>query len=42
MAAITQENGPSPIALAVIPILGAFIVQVSNAVVINIVLMWIG
>jgi len=42
MAAVTQENGPSPIAFAVIPILGAFIVQVSNAVVINIVLMWIG
>jgi ESS family glutamate:Na+ symporter len=42
MAAVTQEHGPSPIAFAVIPILGAFIVQVSNAIVINIVLMFLG
>ena len=42
MAAVTKENGPSPIAFAVIPILGAFIIQVSNAVVINIILMWMG
>lgn len=41
MAAVTQENGPSPIAFAVIPILGAFIVQVSNAIVINLVLMFL-
>lgn len=41
MAAVTQEHGPSPIAFAVIPILGAFIVQVSNAIVINIVIMFI-
>ena len=39
IAAVTQKNGPSPIALAVIPIMGAFIIQVSNAVVINIFLM---
>ncbi len=42
MAAVTQEHGPSPIAFAVIPIVGAFIIQVSNAVVINIMLMWLG
>jgi ESS family glutamate:Na+ symporter len=41
MAAVTKEHGPSPIAFAVIPILGAFIIQVSNAFVINIVLMWL-
>ncbi len=39
MAAVTKEHGPSAIAFAVIPILGAFIIQVSNAFVINIILM---
>jgi ESS family glutamate:Na+ symporter len=39
MAAVTKEHGPSPIAFAIIPILGAFIIQVSNAFVINIILM---
>ncbi len=39
MAAITKEHGPSPVAFAVIPIVGAFIIQVSNAFVINIILM---
>jgi ESS family glutamate:Na+ symporter len=42
MAAVTKEYGPSPIAFAVIPIMGAFIIQVSNAFVINIVLSLIG
>ncbi|MCK5776152.1 MAG: sodium/glutamate symporter [Bacteroidales bacterium] len=42
MAAITKEHGPSAIAFAVIPILGAFIIQVSNAFVINIILMIMG
>ncbi len=42
MAAVTKEHGPSPVAFAVIPIVGAFIIQVSNAVVINIILMWLG
>jgi ESS family glutamate:Na+ symporter len=41
MAAVTKEHGPSPIAFAVIPILGAFIIQVSNAFIINIVLIWL-
>jgi ESS family glutamate:Na+ symporter len=41
MAAVTKEHGPSPIAFAVIPIVGAFIIQVSNAVVINIMLIWL-
>jgi len=36
IAAVTKKNGPSDIALAVIPIMGAFIIQVSNALVINI------
>ncbi|RLD61757.1 MAG: sodium/glutamate symporter [Bacteroidetes bacterium] len=39
MASVTKEYGPSAIAFAVIPILGAFIIQVSNAFVINIILM---
>jgi ESS family glutamate:Na+ symporter len=39
MAAVTKEHGPSPIAFAVIPIVGAFIIQVSNAVVINFILL---
>lgn len=39
MAAVTKEHGSSVIALAVIPIFGAFIIQVSNAIVINIILM---
>ena len=39
MAAVTKEHGPSPVAFAVIPIVGAFIIQVSNAFVINIILM---
>jgi len=39
MAAVTKEHGPSVIAFAVIPIMGAFIIQVSNAFVINIILM---
>jgi len=39
MAAVTKTHGPSPIAFAVIPILGAFIIQVSNAFVINIIIM---
>ncbi len=42
MAAVTKEHGPSPIAFAVIPILGAFIIQVSNAFVINIILKLMG
>ena len=42
MAAVTKEHGPSAIAFAVIPILGAFIIQVSNAFVINMILMWMG
>ncbi len=41
MAAVTQKHGPSPVSFAVIPILGAFIIQVSNAFVINIILMLI-
>ncbi len=40
MVAVTKQFGPSPVAFAVIPIMGAFIIQVSNAFVINIVLMW--
>ena len=39
MAAVSKEHGPSPIAFAVIPILGAFIIQVSNSFVINIMIM---
>jgi len=42
MAAVTKEHGPSAIAFAVIPIMGAFIIQVSNAFVINIILMIMG
>jgi len=42
MAAVTKEHGPSALAFAVIPILGAFIIQVSNAFVINIILMIMG
>jgi len=42
MAAVTKRYGASPIAFAVIPILGAFIIQVSNAFVINIILMLLG
>jgi len=38
MAAVTQRFGASPIAFMVIPIVAAFIIQVSNAVVIQIVL----
>lgn len=38
MAAVTQRYGASPIAFMVIPIVAAFIIQVSNAVVIQIVL----
>jgi ESS family glutamate:Na+ symporter len=41
MAAVTKEHGPSPVALAIIPILGAFIIQVSNAFVINIILLFL-
>ncbi|NPA36890.1 MAG: sodium/glutamate symporter [Chlorobi bacterium] len=39
MAAVTQKYGPSPVAFAVIPIVGAFIIQISNAIVIKIILM---
>ncbi len=39
MVAVTKEHGPSAVAFAVIPIMGAFIIQVSNAFVINIILM---
>ncbi len=38
MAAVTREYGPSPIAFAVVSIVGAFVIQVSNAMVINIIL----
>ena len=38
MAAVTQKYGPSPVAFMVIPIVAAFIIQVSNAVVIQLVL----
>ncbi len=40
MVAVTKEHGSSAIAFAVIPIMGAFIIQVSNAFVINIILMF--
>ena len=39
MAAVSQEHGSSPVAFAVVPIMGAFIIQVSHAFVINIFLM---
>ncbi len=42
MAAVTQKYGPSPVAFAVIPIVGAFIIQVSNAIVIEIILSIVG
>ena len=42
MAAVSQEHGSSPVAFAVVPIMGAFIIQVSNAFVINIILMLMG
>ncbi len=42
MAAVTQKYGPSPVAFAVIPIVGAFIIQVSNAIVIEIILSFVG
>ena len=42
MAAVSKEHGPSPVAFAVIPIVGAFIIQVSNAFVINIIIMIMG
>jgi len=38
MAAVTQKYGASPMAFVVIPIVAAFIIQVSNALVIEIVL----
>ena len=38
MAAVTQKYGASPIAFMVIPVVAAFIIQVSNAVVIQLVL----
>jgi ESS family glutamate:Na+ symporter len=38
MAAVTQRHGASPIAFVVIPIVAAFIIQVSNALVIQAVL----
>lgn len=38
MTAVTKMNGASVIAFAIIPILGAFIIQVSNAFVINLIL----
>jgi ESS family glutamate:Na+ symporter len=41
MAAVTQKYGASPVAFAVIPIVGAFIIQVSNAIVIEIILSFI-
>jgi ESS family glutamate:Na+ symporter len=39
MAAVTKKYGASPVAFAVIPIVGAFIIQVSNAFVINILIL---
>ena len=38
MAAVTQKYGASPIAFIVIPIVAAFLIQVSNALVIQLVL----
>jgi len=38
MAAVTQKYGASPVAFMVIPVVAAFIIQVSNAVVIQLVL----
>ena len=38
MAAVTQKHGASPMAFIVIPIVAAFVIQVSNAVVIQIIL----
>jgi ESS family glutamate:Na+ symporter len=38
MAAVTQRYGPSPVAFVVIPIVAAFIIQVSNALVIELIL----
>jgi ESS family glutamate:Na+ symporter len=38
MAAVTQKHGASPMGFIVIPIVAAFVIQVSNAVVIQIIL----
>ena len=38
MAAVTHKYGASPIAFIVIPIVAAFLIQVSNALVIQLVL----
>lgn len=41
MTAVTQKFGPAPTAFLIVPLVGAFFIDISNAIVIKIVLSWL-
>jgi ESS family glutamate:Na+ symporter len=42
MTAVTKSMGPAPSAFVVVPLVGAFFVDLSNALIINLLLYWFG
>ena len=42
MTAVTKSLGPAPRAFVVVPLVGAFFIDLSNAVIINVLLEWFG
>jgi ESS family glutamate:Na+ symporter len=42
MTAVTKSLGPAPRAFVVVPLVGAFFIDLSNAVIINLLLSWFG
>ena len=42
MTAVTKSMGPAPRAFVVVPLVGAFFIDLANALVINLLLQWFG
>jgi sodium--glutamate symport carrier gltS len=42
MTTVTKSMGPAPSAFVVVPLVGAFFVDLSNALIINLLLYWFG
>jgi ESS family glutamate:Na+ symporter len=42
MTAVSKSLGPAPRAFVVVPLVGAFFIDLANAMVINLLLLWFG
>jgi ESS family glutamate:Na+ symporter len=42
MTAVTKKYGASPLAFIVIPLIGAFFIDIANAIIIQVMLSWFG